>query len=88
MTYAIETSPPPTEDGLRLMETLKALRLKRNNSFLIPAADVRDAEGKWNAQRLGQRVHHYATRCGIKVKVRKQRANGAQVEGLKVWRIA
>lgn len=88
--YPIETAPQPTSPGdmQRIVESLRALRLKRNNSFVIPAFEVKDESGRWSAQKLGQRVHHAAGRVGIKVKVKRQSGKNGAVEGLRVWRIA
>ena len=81
--YPIITDLPPPKglDWPRVLASLKVLEV--GQAFMIPAADLSDAEGKWATTTVGSRIHAAARRQGLQI-----RASKIAGEGLRVKRIA
>ena len=85
--YPIEDRDLPVPGGVdmaRVTATLRALKVGKANSFLIPADELVVDSGKWSTTVVGQRINHAARRIGIKVRTKKELKAPA---GLRVWRI-
>lgn len=73
----------------RAKKTLESLQLVGNNSFFIPAEEIREPgapdDGEWGSTEIGRLIHKRAMSLKIKVKIKKTRKPR---EGLRVTRVS
>ena len=71
--YPINRQPakprPAPLNIARVRASIQAL--KRGEGFVIPAADLVNADGAFRSTPIGQRVHRIAKDCGVRISTKK-----------------
>lgn len=82
-TYPIQRHIPPEPEPVKLdLDKLRASigKLDVGGGFVIPAIELKDAEGVFRSTKIGQRIYRLARSMGVRVSTTKLH------EGLRVRR--